>query len=323
MKILITIFALIISTAAYGQTAKDYLQAGIDKHTKQDFQGAIAEYSKAIEADKENKEAYFNRGTCQLALKQDESALQDFSKTIELDPTFQKAYYSRATVYVRQKNYTDALPDLDKTIELNPLFPNALTLRGQVRAIVGNKKGACEDFMTAKSNGDKEASKYLIQFCGNEQGYGESLMLYWPESENWKIGDNQDNKDMQVLNLIHTNETLDNWTELASMTAARGITGVPVTVTMNIVFETSKKNSPESKLTFIEKDENAEFPWIIFTVESPNFKDDSKPESQLWYIVQGKQALYTNFRAIKQATIPADLKEKWTKFFKTGKIMYK
>lgn len=323
MKILITIFALIISATSYGQTAKDYLQSGIDKHIKQDFQGAIAEYSKAIEAEKANKEAYFNRGTCELALKNDESALHDFSKTIELDPTFQKAYYSRATAYVRQEKYTDALPDLDKTIELNPLFPNALTLRGQIRAAVGNKKGACEDFTAAKNNGDQQADKYLIQFCGNEQGYGETLMLNWPDSENWKVGDNQENNETQVVDLIHTNETLDNWTELGNMTSVKGVTDASVTTAMNHIFETAKKNSPESKLTFIEKDENTEFPWIIFTVESPSFKNDPKPESQLWYIIQGKQALYMNFRALKQAVIPADLKEKWIKFFKAGKIMYR
>lgn len=66
--------------------------------------------------------------------------------------------------------------------------------------------------------------------------------------------------------------------------------------------------------------------WIIhgsFTIESPRFKNDKRPESQLWYIVQGKTSLYTNFRGVKQATIPTDVKDKWTGFFKTGKVVYK
>lgn len=74
-------------------------------------------------------------------------------------------------------------------------------------------------------------------------------------------------------------------------------------------------------VTFIEKDESVEYPWIIFTIECPSFKNDKTPESQLWYVVQGKTSLYTNFRAIKKAEIPENLKEKWTKFFKTGKIV--
>ena len=138
-----------------------------------------------------------------------------------------------------------------------------------------------------------------------------------------KIGADQENEQTHVIDLIHSDETIDNWTELGNMTSIKGVTGVPMDKAMNLMFDQAKLNSPKAKLTFIEKDESVEYPWIIFTIEAPSFKNDKTPESQLWYIVQGKQALYTNFRAVKQATIPADLKDKWTKFFKTGKIVNK
>jgi hypothetical protein len=92
---------------------------------------------------------------------------------------------------------------------------------------------------------------------------------------------------------------------------------------MNMMFDQAKQNSPKAKLTFLEKDESVEYPWIIFTIESPSFKDDKRPESQLWYVVQGKTSLFTNFRAVKQSIIPADLKNKWIEFFKTGKVVNK
>jgi hypothetical protein len=103
----------------------------------------------------------------------------------------------------------------------------------------------------------------------------------------------------------------------------KGVKGVPMNKVMNLMFDQTKQNAPKSKLTFLEKDENTEYPWIIFTIESPSFKNDKIPESQLWFIIQGKQALYSNFRAIKKATIPTDLIEKWTIFFKTSKIANK
>lgn len=249
--------------------------------------------------------------------------MSDFDKTIEIDPKFIKAYYSRATVFVSQEKYLQALPDLDKTVELDPAFPNVLTLRGQIRAQSGNKKGACEDFQKAKEIGDKQAEKFISQFCGNEQQVGESLMLDWPESENWKLGSNQENAQMAMLELIHTNETLENWTEMGNMMSIKGAKNVPMDKAMNMTFEQAKQNSPKAKLTFIEKDESVEYPWIIFTIECPNFKNDKKPESQLWYVVQGKTSLYTNFRAVKKASISSELKDKWIKFFKTGKIVNK
>src|SRR6478609_11062260 len=111
---------LIISTSTFGQSAKDYLQAGIEKHKQHDYKGAIDEYSKAIKADKDYRDAYFNRGTCELALKDLKAAMNDLNKTISIDSGFAKAYYSRATANVSQEKYTDALPDLDKAIALDP-----------------------------------------------------------------------------------------------------------------------------------------------------------------------------------------------------------
>jgi len=323
MKKVLTIIVIFCSLTAFGQTAKDYLQNGIAKHKQQDFAGAIKDYDKAIEADKSNKDAYYNRGVCNLALRDFKSAMVDFNKTIELDPEFVKAYYSRATVFVSQKKYVEALPDLNKVIEIDPTTPDALTLRGQIRAQTGNKEGACEDFNRAKSLGDKRAEKYLSQFCGNEQQEGESLMLDWPENENWKVGSSQENEQMAMIELIHTNETLENWTEMGNMMSIKGVKNVPMDKAMNMMFAQAKQHSSKAKLTFIEKDESVQYPWIIFTIEAPSFENDERPESQLWYIVQGKQALYTNFRAVKQATISPELKDKWIRFFKTGKIVNK
>lgn len=323
MKKIVTILAIIGSLTTLAQTSQEHFQNGITKHKQQDFKGAIKDYDKAIKEDNTNKDAYYNRGTCELALKDFKSAMNDFSKTIELDTKFVKAYYGRASVFVSQEKYAEALPDLDKIVELNPATPNALTLRGQIRAQTGNKIGACEDFNQAKQIGDNQADKYLSQFCGNEQQNGESLLLDWPESENWKVGSNQENEQVAMLELIHSNETLEKWTEIGTMMSIKGAKNIPMDKAMNMMYDQAKQNSTKAKLTFIEKNENVEYPWIIFTIEAPSFKNDKTPESQLWYIVQGKQALYTNFRAIKQATIPNELKDKWITFFKTGKIVNK
>jgi hypothetical protein len=146
-------------------------------------------------------------------------------------------------------------------------------------------------------------------------------MLDWPDSENWKIGDNQENAQQHVIDLIHSNETIDKWTELGNMTSIYNVKGVPMDQAMNLMFEQSKTIAPKAKLTFIEKDESAKYPWIIFTIEAPGFNNDKIPESQLWYIVQGDQALYTNFRAVKKAKISGEQRDAWTKFFKTAKIV--
>ncbi|MEM6263920.1 MAG: tetratricopeptide repeat protein [Bacteroidota bacterium] len=322
MKSLITTLLLTITLAAFGQTAQEHLENGIDKHNKQDFKGALKDYNKAIKADDKLPEAYFNRGTVKLATNDLKGALTDFDKAISLDESFIKAYYSRATVFVSQKKYGEAMPDLNKVIEMDKSFPNALTLRGQLHFALKDKKACCKDFQLAKEIGDPAADKYMEKYCGNTQQGGESLMLYWPEEENWKMESSQENEQVMMIELVRNDETLDNWTEIGTMQSIKGVTGVPMDKAMNLMYEQSKKKCPKAQLTFIEKDETVEFPWVIFTIECASYKDSKTAESQLWYIVQGKTSLYTNFRAIKEAKLPEATKEKWIEFFKGGKVVY-
>ena len=125
-----------------------------------------------IKADADFTEAYYNRGTCYLALKDYKAALLDFTKALALDADFAKAYYSRATVRVGQNDFAGALPDLDKAIALDPKLPNALTLRGQILAQTNNLRRACDDFNSALQNGDPKALEYLEKYCKMEGGDG-------------------------------------------------------------------------------------------------------------------------------------------------------
>lgn len=322
MKAFITIIFLLATMTAFGQTAQEYLDSGIEKHDKQDYKGALKDYDKAIKADDKLAVAYFNRGTIKLGTHDLKGALADFNKTISLDGKFVQAYYSRATVYVSQEKYKEAMPDLNKVIEIEEEFPNALTLRGQLHFALQDKKASCKDFQRAKEIGDPAADKYLSQFCGNEQQGGESLMLDWPEQENWKVANSQENEQMMMIELVRNHETLENWTEIGTMQSIKRVTGIPMDEAMNLMYEQAKQACPKAKLNFIEKEETVEYPWVIFTIECASYKDSKTAESQLWYIVQGKTALYTNFRAIKEATIPEDTKKKWIDFFKGGKVLY-
>ncbi len=322
MNILNTFIVFVIASSSFGQTVSELLNSGVNKQNKQDYKEAIKDYDKALKIDKDLEEAYYNIGTCKLALKDFEGAILSLEKAIEINPKYFKAYYNKAVVFISQEKYIESLPTLNKLIELDATFPNALTLRGQILAQTGDKKGACEDFTAAKTNGDKKATEYLNQFCGNEQQAGESLMLHWPESENWKIGSSKEDENSAVMELIHADEKLESWTEFGYMSSIKGVKNVDMDQAMNLMFEQTKINAPKAQLTFIEKDETVECPWIIFAIECPNFKNDKTPESQLWCIVQGKTSLYTNFRAVKEVTIPEDKLTKWTAFFKTGKIVY-
>jgi ABC-type metal ion transport system substrate-binding protein len=45
-----------------------------------------------------------------------------------------------------------------------------------------------------------------------------------------------------------------------------------------------------------------------------------KPESQLWYVRQGKSALYINIIAMKEKKLEDDFVKEWTEVFKKSEV---
>jgi hypothetical protein len=158
---------------------------------------------------------------------------------------------------------------------------------------------------------------------GNDQQKGESLMLMWPIDEGWKLGNSQETAEASVLEIIHEKETLQNWTEMGTMMAWKGVTNVSLDKIMDEIFYQSKVKNEKAKRTFIDSDNKCKYPWILFTIEAPIFKDDGKPESQIWYILQGKEGLYPTFFAVKKETLSKEQIAKYSTFFKTAQVVYK
>ena len=61
-KLIILLVALVSLTTAYCQTASEYFDMGVSKLQLEDYRGAIADYTKVIDIDPNDAEAYFWRG---------------------------------------------------------------------------------------------------------------------------------------------------------------------------------------------------------------------------------------------------------------------
>ena len=150
----------------------------------------------------------------------------------------------------------------------------------------------------------------------------ENLKIIWPEEYKWKIGSNQENENIHMLELIPGDEKIDKWTIMGTMMSIKGAKNVAMDKAMNLMFDQAKQNAPKATLTLIEKDEAAKNPWVIFKIESPRFNNDKNPESQLYYIVQGESSLYSNFVAIKEKQLQEEFVNKWVRVFKSSELVY-
>ena len=120
-----------------------------------DYEKAIAEFSKAIEAEPGDSKNYFNRGTAYRGANKLTEALADFSKAIELAPQDAAAYIGRGEVLLVQKQLDPALADFDKALQIAPNDPNARRFRGFVFISKGEWQKAIEDYRSSdpKSSG--------------------------------------------------------------------------------------------------------------------------------------------------------------------------
>ena len=64
-----------------------------------DFQATANLLTDAINLNPNFTEAYYNRGLAYANLQNYEQALADFSKAVELNPSLAEAYYYRGNIY--------------------------------------------------------------------------------------------------------------------------------------------------------------------------------------------------------------------------------
>jgi tetratricopeptide (TPR) repeat protein len=128
------------------KTAKDWFDQANRKAEKQDFKGAIEDYTKAIKLKPDYAEVYYKRGIYRN-LNHYKGGIEDYSKAIEINPNYAEAYYNR----------------------------------GKSRSSIGDEEGAIEDFSRAIELKSDDAITYyfraadLYQKQGETQNYQDAL----------------------------------------------------------------------------------------------------------------------------------------------------
>jgi len=127
------------------QIAQEYYNKGDKERKAGNWDGALAEYTSAIQADSKFAGAYGARGYIEQVQNNIDSAILDYDKAIELNPGFAKAYGDRGSAEQAKGNMTNALADYDKAIELKPDWAEAYVYRGCLEQAMGRMDMALSD----------------------------------------------------------------------------------------------------------------------------------------------------------------------------------
>lgn len=106
------------------EEAQQAYSRGLEKRSDGDWDGAIAEYSRAIDLNPNYAEAYCNRGNMKYANGDISGALADFNKAIKLTPDYAQAYFDRSQAKQAKGDLNGARADYYRAVNLNPNLSN-------------------------------------------------------------------------------------------------------------------------------------------------------------------------------------------------------
>lgn len=149
----------------HSQTSEDYFLNGIAKGKEKNHQGAINDFTKAIELKNDYYEAYNNRGNAKAELGNHKAAIDDFNKAIKIKNNYAEAYYNRGFSKELLKDFEGAILDFNKAIELRNNYAEAYFNRGTAKLLLGNKNNGCEDLKIANELGFSDAYNAIKIYC--------------------------------------------------------------------------------------------------------------------------------------------------------------
>lgn len=102
-----------------------FYSRGLHLLAAKDADGAIRDFTHAIEIRPDDAEAYHNRGVSHYAKRQYDRAIADFSKAIQLKPRFALSLANRGLAYQSKGDYARAIADYSSALAINPRERNA------------------------------------------------------------------------------------------------------------------------------------------------------------------------------------------------------
>lgn len=110
---------------------KEYIDKGIEEIHQGKFEDAIENITKSIELKNDWEISYFYRAVANQALEKWDGAMLDYTKALQINDKMTDAYYNKAKITLSRKDIANpdikkAISDLEKALELDDKFVDAL-----------------------------------------------------------------------------------------------------------------------------------------------------------------------------------------------------
>jgi tetratricopeptide (TPR) repeat protein len=118
------------------------LNLGIAYADEFNLEGALAEFSEAVNLDPNSAPAHYNKGRVLLDLRRYPDAKPELANAVHLDPQYAEPWYLLGLIEKAAGNAAAAVEALQKSAELDPKNPDTLFVLGQELLHNGDRAGA-------------------------------------------------------------------------------------------------------------------------------------------------------------------------------------
>jgi tetratricopeptide (TPR) repeat protein len=126
--------------------ADAYFDSAMAKEGKRDWDGAIADFTKAIELQPDDAVNYQFRAHAKHFKGDFDGAIADYTRSIALKPGDAGAFSSRGLDRIAKADFDGAIADTTKALELQPDLAIAFNTRGEAKYAKGDVDGAIADY---------------------------------------------------------------------------------------------------------------------------------------------------------------------------------
>jgi tetratricopeptide (TPR) repeat protein len=155
-------------------TADSYRKRGFERLNVRDYQGAIEDYTRALELDPNSAIACNDRGVAFSSLGDQAAAIADYTKALQLEPNEPAYYFNRGFARFNQKDFRGAIEDYSQVIRLSPEYTDAYFHRAEAYRLLGECQSAVDGYTEVLRANPEDAVSYnnrgLAQYeLGNRQ----------------------------------------------------------------------------------------------------------------------------------------------------------
>jgi tetratricopeptide (TPR) repeat protein len=130
-----------------------------------DLRGALEDYNKVIELNKDDEESWLYRGMVKERMKDNDGAFVDYTQAISLKIDYPRAWLVRAELLMKLKRYADAVEDYTVAITWFSNYGQAYYGRGLAEEQLGKLTEACDDMKVAEGMGIKIIPSIKQRLC--------------------------------------------------------------------------------------------------------------------------------------------------------------